>query len=237
MKILTALTLTLAATTTATADIAPMSVDFTAEEGFSDGPANRQNGLRAQPGVEISTGDGGQVTSSTKGYLRFLAFDQEGIDLNAIPEGESLTLVARGITVDRELPAATEQFMAFGLTFESKLNPDVEIGGQLLFDAEGKVWIDDQKWPVGGSPTDTGLNCDQPFDVVTVVTRTGPKAFTADTTVNGVTARTANVTDAASMEARVLVQTQGKTEGTWSVDAVDVNPATLPGAAGGGEPE
>jgi len=229
MNTLTALTLSFAVAATATAQIPSQTFEFTAAEGFTDGPANQQNGILAQKPVLIETTNGGRLTSPTKGHLRLVALPR-GIDLNQLAQGETLTMVARGVRMRRELPKKRSGCMMLGLTFGTTGHQSrVGVGVQLLFDPQGRLWLDGQHHELSEQAVDTGLRYDQNFDATIVVTRTGPRAFTADMAIGNATMRTAIVDDVESLAAGMICQVQGETDGRLWVDALALNPTTLPG--------
>ncbi len=228
MKILTTLMLSALGAIATAADIPSQTLNFTASEGFVDGPASGQKGIWAQKAVQIDTSDGGGLTSPTAGFQRTVAF-HNAIALDQLEVGDTATLVARGVQVQRGLPSQIRPFMAFGLVFDdlsSKLA--IKLGCQLLFDAEERLWIDDQDDAASKAAVETQLQYDQPFDLTLTITRTGPRAFTADTTVNGVTIRTGTLQNHDLTSASLMWQLQGKTQGHARITALALNPQPEP---------
>ena len=206
-------------------------VGFSAAEGYQTGATLEQPYITGPAEVEVDATGTGHVTGPTDDFRRFVAF-ADAIDLAGLRDGDTLGVAFRGLRIDRGRPGAVTPLAVMGLCdVYDPYQAKARFGAQLLFDAAGRVWLDEYQFPVSPAPAGVGVTLPATFDVVLNIRKLGPDAYDVDTTVNGVTLATASARGIDFDRAGVIFQNQGPTKGTFRVDAVEIYAGPAPAVA------
>ena len=208
------------------ASAASFSVDFTAAEGFTTGPADGQMGgtpsvgVVAQSGVDIDTTTG-LLTSATNGFLRSI-YDAGGTAAGDFTTGSTLT--ATGLTFNRG--SFDGPLAVFGLTSGTVAGAAQNEFGFQLRTTGTDIFLDGQAFgPV--APVDTGFNIGDTFDATISFLDNGDGTFDAISTVGTASFVTAdNVTLPAA--SGLIFQAQGGVGGTLSIDSLALTTEPVP---------
>ncbi|MEM9419395.1 MAG: hypothetical protein AAGA25_10150 [Planctomycetota bacterium] len=162
----------------------------------------------SQSMVTIDASGSGLLEVSAVGFQRaILMHGHPDADVSTLADGETLTLVASGVTIDR--PAAKLPTFMFGLTEFSEIGKSaVKLGGQLLLNEKGDVLLDDQAFELGKA-VDTGFDVGETFDFRIEINRNEDGTYDVTSTVGEATLQTAKGIAVASTAA-LFVQSQGR---------------------------
>lgn len=199
------------------------SIGFSSQEGYTSGPANNQQGILSQANVQIDASGAGQLEIGAVGFQRALLFSgRADADVSNLAAGETLVLVATGVTIDR--PAANLPTLVFGLTDSVDVGKSVvKLGGQLRLNQAGDVLLDQQAYePI--APVDTGIDVGQTFDFRVEIVKNNNGTFDVTSIVGGLSMLTADNVSIVSTTG-LFVQSQGRgkdSPGTVTIEMVSI---------------